>query len=78
MIKAVKFFSKARWRYTFTKSFVIGPSGYVDVYKRQMFFTVGFSLKGFISIVIAVGFITLVRFAPDMVQNILNAKSGIA
>ena len=44
----------------------------------SMFFTVGFSLTGFISIVIATGFITLVMFAPDMIQNILNGISRIA
>ena len=50
-------------------SFILLMCGFAFI---SMFFTVGFSLTGFISIVIAAGFITLVMFAPDMIQNILN------
>ena len=56
-------------------SFILLMCGFAFI---SMFFTVGFSLTGFISIVIATGFITLVMFAPDMIQNILNGISGIA
>ena len=56
-------------------SFILLMCGFAFI---SMFFTVGFSLTGFISIVIAVGFITLVMFAPDMIQNILNGISRIA
>ena len=61
--------------FNFIGSFILLMCGLAFI---SMFFTVGFSMTGLISIMIVVGFITLVMLSPDLIQYILNGILGIA